>query len=139
MAGPKTKKSNASVTAFLNKVKNKQRREDCFEVMKIMKEVTGEPPKMWGDSIVGFGSYHYTYASGREGDWMLTGFSPRAQSLTLYIMAGFARYEGLLQNLGKFKTGKSCLYLSRLDDIDKPVLKKLIKASVQHMKKGHQA
>jgi len=139
MAELKTKKNNASVTAFLNKVKNKQRREDCFEVLELMKEITNEEPKMWGASIVGFGSYHYVYASGREGDWMVTGFSPRAQSLTLYIMAGFDRYEELMGKLGKFKTGKSCLYLSKLEDIDKSVLKKLIKASVQHMKKRDKA
>ncbi|MEP2670582.1 MAG: DUF1801 domain-containing protein [Cyclobacteriaceae bacterium] len=139
MAEPKTKKNDASVTAFLNKVKNKQRREDCFEVLELMKEITNEEPKMWGASIVGFGSYHYVYASGREGDWMVTGFSPRAQSLTLYIMAGFDRYEELMGKLGKFKTGKSCLYLSILEAIDKSVLKKLIKASVQHMKKRDKA
>ncbi len=137
MADLKTKKNNTSVTAFLNKVKNKQRREDCFEVLELMKDITNEEPKMWGSSIVGFGSYHYVYASGREGDWMVTGFSPRAQSLTLYIMAGFDRYEELMQKLGKFKTGKSCLYLSKLEDVDQSVLKKLIKASVQHMKKRH--
>lgn len=139
MAEPKTKKNNTSVTPFLNKVKNKQRREDCFELLELMKEITHEEPKMWGSSIVGFGSYHYVYASGREGDWMVTGFSPRAQNLTLYIMAGFDRYEELMQKLGKFKTGKSCLYLSKLEDIDKSVLKKLIKASVQHMKKRDKA
>ena len=139
MAELKTKKNNASVTAFLDKVKNNQRREDCFEVLELMKEITNEEPKMWGASIVGFGSYHYVYASGREGDWMVTGFSPRAQSLTLYIMAGFDRYEELMGKLGKFKTGKSCLYLSKLEDIDKSVLKKLIKASVQHMKKRDKA
>ncbi|MEQ9414568.1 MAG: DUF1801 domain-containing protein [Cyclobacteriaceae bacterium] len=139
MAELKTKKNNASVTAFLNKVKNKQRRVDCFEVLELMKAITREEPKMWGPSIVGFGSYHYVYASGREGDWMVTGFSPRAQSLTLYIMAGFDRYEELMQQLGKYKTGKSCLYISKLEDVDISILKKLIKASVQHMKKHHKA
>lgn len=139
MAEPKTKKNDASVTAFLNKVKNKQRRDDCFEVLELMKEITMEEPKMWGPSIVGFGSYHFIYASGREGDWMVTGFSPRAKSLTLYIMAGFDRYEELMEKLGKFKTGKSCLYLSKLEDVDKSVLKKLIKASVQHMKKRYKS
>jgi len=139
MAEPKTKKNDASVTAFLNKVKNKQRRDDCFEVLELMKEITMEEPKMWGPSIIGFGSYHFIYASGREGDWMVTGFSPRAKSLTLYIMAGFDRYEELMEKLGKFKTGKSCLYLSKLEDVDKSVLKKLIKASVQHMKKRYKS
>ncbi|MEJ2757339.1 MAG: DUF1801 domain-containing protein [Anaerolineales bacterium] len=98
---------------------------------------TGETPQMWGDSIIGFGSYHYTYASGREGDWMLTGFSPRKQNLTLYIMDGFEEYEDLLKDLGKFKTGKSCLYINKLADVDTNVLKKLVKASVTHMKKAY--
>jgi len=139
MAELKTKKNKASVKAFLNKVKNKQRREDCFTVLEMMKEVTGEEPKMWGTSIVGFGSYHYVYASGREGDWMITGFSPRAQSLTLYIMAGFKKYDSLMQRLGKHKTGKSCLYISKLDDVDQSVLKQLVKASVQYLKKRNKA
>lgn len=133
----KTKKTNASVNAFLNKVKIKQRREDCFKVLELMKEITGEEPKMWGSSIVGFGTYHYVYASGREGDWMISGFSPRAQSLTLYIMAGFDKYDEFMKKLGKYKTGKSCLYISKLDDVDQSVLKRLIKASVAHMKKRY--
>jgi hypothetical protein len=88
---------------------------------------------MWGDSIVGFGSYHYRYASGREGDWFVTGFSPRKQNLTLYIMAGFDNYDHLLQNLGKHKTGKSCLYIKRLEDVDLDTLRELVSQSVQHM------
>ena len=90
---------------------------------------------MWGTSIVGFGSYHYKYASGREGDWFLTGFSPRKQSLTLYIMPGFDRYESLLGNLGKYKTGKSCLYINKLEDVDRTILQEIIKQSVNHLKK----
>jgi len=98
-----------------------------------MKEVTGKEPEMWGDSIIGFGSYHYKYASGREGDWFVTGFSPRKQNLTLYIMGGFDNYDVLLGKLGKHKTGKSCLYINKLDDVDMDVLKTLVRASVEHM------
>jgi len=103
----------------------------------MMKEITSQDPEMWGSSIVGFGSYHYRYASGREGDWPLTGFSPRAKSLTIYIMPGFDLYPELMSKLGKYKTGKSCLYLKQLKDIDKAVLKSLIKKSVQAMKKKY--
>lgn len=99
-----------------------------------MEEITGEPAKMWGDSIVGFGSYHYKYASGQEGDWMLTAFSPRKQNLTLYIMPGFERYENLMKQLGKYKTGKSCLYIKKLEDVDLEVLKELIDLSVKQMR-----
>lgn len=139
MAELKTKKNRVSVAGFINKVENKQRKADCFEIMDIMKEITKEEPAMWGSSIVGFGSYHYEYASGKTGDWPLTGFSPRKQNLTLYIMAGFEQYEALMSKLGKYKTGKSCLYISSLADIDKAVLKKLIKNSVQAMKKRYKS
>lgn len=139
MAELKTKKNRVSVTGFINKVENKQRKADCFEIMDIMKEITKEEPAMWGSSIVGFGSYHYEYASGKTGDWPLTGFSPRKQNLTLYIMAGFEQYEALMSKLGKYKTGKSCLYISSLADIDKAVLKKLIKNSVQAMRKRYKS
>jgi hypothetical protein len=100
-----------------------------------MKQVTKSEPKMWGSSIVGFGTYHYKYESGREGDWFITGFSPRKQNLTLYIMGGFARYDELMKQLGKHKTGKSCLYIKYLADVDLPTLKKLIQESVSHMRK----
>ena len=99
-----------------------------------MEEITGEPAKIWGASIVGFGSYHYVYASGKEGDWMVTGFSPRKQAITLYIMAGFDRYDELMAQLGKFTTVKSCLYLKRLADVNESVLRELITASCDHMK-----
>ena len=122
----KTKLNDASVEDFLNTVKDEQIRADCFEIAKIMKQVTKAEPKMWGSSIVGFGSYHYKGASGREGDWMLVGFSPRKQNLTLYIMAGFKRYDELMKKLGKFSTGKSCLYIKKLADVDKKVLKELV-------------
>lgn len=134
---PKTKKIEASVDDFLNAVPSEQIRADCFEIVKIMRQATQSEPKMWGTNIVGFGSYHYKYASGREGDWMLTGFSPRKQNLTLYIMAGFDRYDELLKKLGKFSTGKSCLYIKRLADVDKKVLKKLVSESVKVMRKAN--
>lgn len=137
MAEPKTKKNATSVAAFLNRVENEERRKDCRTVLAMMKQITGSKPAMWGTSIVGFGSYHYVYASGREGDWPLTGFSPRKQDLTLYIMAGFDRYKPLMAKLGKYRTGKSCLYVKRLADIDLQVLKRLVTESVRHMRKAY--
>lgn len=134
MAELKTQQNDASVEGYLNSVENKRRREDSFKVLELMKEVTGEEPKMWGTSIVGFGEYHYKYASGREGDWMLVGFAPRKQSLTLYIMPGFEEYGELMADLGKFKTGKSCLYINKLDDVDMDTLRELVHQSVEHMK-----
>lgn len=133
MAELKTRKNDASVLDFLNAVEHEQRREDCLRLLDIMEDVTGEPGVMWGPAIVGFGSYHYVYASGREGDWMLTGFSPRKQNLTVYIMAGFDRYDDLMSRLGPHKTGKSCLYLKRLADVDESVLRELIAASCEHL------
>lgn len=134
MAELKTKKNDASVMDFLQSVENEQRRTDSLRLLEIMTEVTGEEPVMWGPSIVGFGSYHYTYESGREADWMLTGFSPRKQALTAYIMAGFDRYDDLMARLGKYTTGKSCLYLKKLDDVDESILRELISASCTHLK-----
>jgi len=131
----KTKLNNASVPKFLSKVKDPRRRKDCQAVVKIMKAATKSPPKMWGTSIVGFGTYHYVGKSGREGDWMLTGFSPRKQNLTLYIMAGFKPYPALMKKLGKHKTGGACLYINKLEDIHIPTLKRLVKESVAFMKK----
>jgi len=130
----KTKVNNASVEGFLNTVKDEAVRNDCFEIMKLMKQVTKEEPKMWGSSIVGFGSYHYKGASGREGDWMLTGFSPRKQNLTLYLMGGLNAQTALLKKLGKHKTSVGCLYIKKLDDVDKKVLKELVQTSVKTMK-----
>lgn len=109
MAELKTKATDASVEEFLNRIKNDQLREDCYQISEMMTLVTNTEPKMWGASIVGFGSYHYKYATGREGDWMLCGFSPRKANLTLYIMTGFDRFEPLMKKLGKYATGKSCL------------------------------
>ncbi len=137
MAEPKTKKNNASVEAFLAGIENDTRREDCRAVVEIMRKATGEEPAMWGENIIGFGTYHYRYASGREGDWPLTGVSPRKTSLSLYIMAGFDKHEDLMSKLGKHKTGKSCLYINKLADVHIPTLRKLIKLSVKHTKKMH--
>lgn len=133
MAEPKTKPTDKSVEEFLNSVPQEQKRRDAFAIMELMQDVTGSAPTMWGSSIVGFGSYRYKYASGREGDWFLTGFSPRKQSLTLYIMDGFEKYDELLQSLGKYKTGKSCLYVKRLEDVDMQALRQLVEESVKHM------
>jgi hypothetical protein len=129
----KTQKNEASVSEFLNGVENDKKREDSFAVMKLMQEVVGEEPAMWGSSIIGFGGYHYKYASGREANWFLTGFSPRKKNLTLYIMSGFDNYETLLADLGKYSTGKSCLYINKLEDVDMTTLRKLVKESVDHM------
>ncbi len=132
----KTKLNDASVEAFLNSVADEQQRADSFKVMEIMQRLTGEEPKMWGPSIVGFGSVQLKYATGRELDWMLTGFSPRKTSLTLYIADGFATYDDLMQKLGKHKPGKSCLYIKKLSDIDENVLEELIASSLEHVKSG---
>ncbi len=130
MAELKTKKTTASVEKFLNNVADEQRRKDCFRLVEIMKAATKAEAAMWGTSIVGFGTHQYKYASGRELEWPLVGFSPRKQDLTLYIMGGLERYPALMKELGKHKTGKSCLYIKRLDDVDLPTLKQLIKESV---------
>ncbi len=133
MAQLKTTPNTKSVTQFLNSIADETKRRDCKTLLGIMERITKHPPKMWGSSIVGFGSYHYKYASGREGDWFVTGFSPRKQNLTLYIMSGFRRYGGLLEKLGNYKTGKSCLYIKRLDDVDRKVLEQLIAESVAYL------
>lgn len=129
----KTQATTADVDAFLDGVADAQRREDCRRVRALMEAATGAPAVMWGPSIVGFGRYHYRYESGREGEWMVTGFSPRKNDLTLYIMPGFERYEALMAKLGKHKTGKSCLYLKRLADVDMAALEQLVRESVQAM------
>ena len=136
MSELKTKKNNASVAAFLDGIEHEKRRDDCRAVVKLMADATGERPKMWGSSIIGFGSYHYKYASGREGDWMATGVSPRKQSLTLYIMTGFPRHDALMNKLGSYTTGKSCLYIKKLEDVDTGVLKRLVRKSFEHVSKG---
>ncbi|MDQ3011468.1 MAG: DUF1801 domain-containing protein [Acidobacteriota bacterium] len=135
MPSLKTKLNDASVDDFLNAIKDEQVRQDCWAIAEMMQKATGAEPKMWGASIVGFGSYHYKGASGREGDWMLTGFSPRKQNITLYIFGGFEGYDELMAQLGKHSGGKSCVYIKRLSDVHLPTLKKLIKASIKHMVK----
>lgn len=130
----KTKENDQSVDAFLDAVEDPRKREDCRTLVDIMQEATDEGPRMWGDNIVGFGRYRYKYASGRTGEWPLVAFSPRKQNLTIYIMAGFDDYEDLLGKLGKHTTGKACLYIKRLSELDLAVLKTLVKASVEHMR-----
>jgi len=131
----KTKVNQASVEKFLNTVDDKQKREDSFKILEMMKKITKEEPKMWGPSIVGFGKYHYKYASGHEGDMCMIGFSPRKQSLTLYIMVGSDRFKSLMKKLGKYKTSVACLYIKKLEDVDQKVLTELISESVKWMKK----
>lgn len=138
MAELKTKMNDSDIIKFLNGVDDEERRKDCFKLLELFEQLTNEPPKMWGTSIVGYGSYHYKYDSGREGDWFLTGFSPRKQNLTIYITAGFTEYDAIMQNLGKFKTGSSCLYVKKLADIDLDKLKTLVKKSVAYMKKRYE-
>lgn len=133
----KTKPRKQSVTAFLNGIDHDTRRRDAKLVDKMMQEAVGQKGVMWGTSIVGYGSYHYVYESGREGDWMLTGFSPRKVNLVLYIMPGFDRHEKLLARLGKHRTGKSCLYINKLDDVNIQVLEELVAESVKAMRKKH--
>ena len=132
MAELKTKLNDASVEDFLNKVENEQKRKDSFELIKMMQQATKEEPKMWGPAIIGFGSYHYKYESGREGDMPIIGFSPRKQSLTLYVGLGDDDSENpLLKKLGKHTTGKVCLYIKKLADVDRTVLQKLINESAK--------
>ena len=132
MAELKTRLTRASVEKFLEGIKDEKKRQDCYQLLKIMKKATRAEPKMWGTSIIGFGDYHYVYASGREGDWFITGFSPRVQNLTLYTMGGFDR--DVLKRLGKYKTGKGCLYINKLEDVDTKVLDELITKSVKNSK-----
>ena len=137
MSTLKTQQNDADVEGFLAAVENDRRREDSFTVLELMKRITGEKPRMWGTSIVGFGSYHYRYASGREGEWPRIGFSPRKQSLTIYVMPGFSTYDELLSRLGKHRTGKSCLYVNKLADIDMDVLEQLVVSSLETMRERY--
>ena len=132
MAELKTKVTKASVDRFLQGIRDEKKREDCYRILKIMKRATKAEPKMWGPSVVGFGDCHYVYESGREGDWFITGFSPRVQNLTLYMMGGFDAQ--MLKKLGKYKTGKGCLYIGKLEDVDTKVLSELITRSVKRTK-----
>jgi hypothetical protein len=138
MAENKTKPTKRSVTAFINGIDDKQKRADVKKVAAMMRKATGARAVMWGPGIVGYGQYHYQYASGREGDFMVTGFSPRKQALTVYIIPGFNPFDSMMKKLGKYKTGKSCLYINRLSDVDESVLERLIWASVKHMRKNYE-
>jgi len=135
----KTKATAKSVDEFLDAIPGEQRKKDSLVVFEMMKKITKMEPKMWGPTIVGFGQYHYKYATGREGDIFITGFSPRKQALTLYIMPGFDQYDDLMKQLGKYKTGVSCLYINKLDDVDLKVLQTLVKESFSYMKKKYKA
>ena len=137
MTQRKTSQNEGDVNAFLDAVENPRRRADARQLLELMQTVTGEPPKMWGPSIVGFGKYHYRYASGREGDSLVVGFSPRKQNLVIYIMPGFSDYGELLGKLGKFRTGRSCLYVNKLDDVDLQLLEQLVRESVEEMKRRY--
>ncbi len=137
MAVLKTKETDENVNTFLNTVEDEQKRKDCFSLVEIIQHATGLPPKMWGTAIIGFGSYHYKYESGHEGDMCVIGFSPRKQNIVLYGMGGAERHHDLLQNLGKHKTGKGCLYINKLSDVNENVLEKIIKASFDYIKTKH--
>ena len=137
MAQNKTSETKASVTDFINAVKNETKRNDSLQIIKMLKELTGKEPQMWGPSIVGFGSYHYVYESGREGDLPLVGFSPRANALTLYLSTQFEKRDEFLEKLGKHKTGKGCLYINKLEDIDLDILQKTIGSHINHIRKTY--
>lgn len=138
MAENKTQQNRASVTAFLNAIEDRQKNADAKKVSAMMRRASGSRARMWGTAIVGFGSYHYKYASGREGDHFLVGFSPRKQNLVVYIMPGFKDFAALMKKLGKYKTGKSCLYINKFEDIDESILEMLIDRSVKLMRKRYE-
>jgi hypothetical protein len=131
MAELKTKKTENSVADFLNGIENERKRQDCFRLLELMQRVTGLEPKLWSNSLVGFGDYHYKYASGREGDWFILGFSPRKQALTLYLTQGVEGKEELLGRLGKHTTGMGCIYVKSLNDIDMQVLEEILTAAAK--------
>jgi len=137
MAEQKTKENVASVDDFLAGIEHKKRREDGFKMKEVMERLTGQPAKMWGSAIVGFGAYDYKYDSGRSGRHLMTGFSPRKAALTLYIMPGFAKHAALMAKLGKHKTGKSCLYINKLEDVDAVVLEELIMLGFEYMREKY--
>jgi hypothetical protein len=137
MAKNKTVATENSVAEFIASIDDEQKRRDSEEMIALMRGVTGHEPRMWGSSLVGFGSYHYRYESGREGDFFLTGFSPRKTALTIYVMPGFTRYGKLMKTLGPHSTGKSCLYVKNLDAIDRAVLEEIVRNSVSHMREKY--
>lgn len=134
----KTQPTDQNPAEVLNAVEDPNRREDCLRLLEIFEEEVGAPAVMWGDAIVGFGTYHYVYKSGREGDWMLAGFSPRKRNISLYIMSGFEGVEDIMSRLGKHKTGKSCLYINKLADIDEAALRELIQRSLTYLKNTYE-
>ena len=138
MATNKTTQNDNPVESFINSVDNEQKRGDSWDMIALMKKITGSEPKMWGSSLVGFGSYHYKYASGREGDFFLTGFSPRKTAFTVYIIPGFSGYADLMEQLGSYKTGKSCLYLKNLEAVNRGELEQLIRESVDEMREKYE-
>jgi uncharacterized protein DUF1801 len=134
MAELKTQRTGASVDEFIDAISDESVRQDCRTLVDLMRRVTGAEPEMWGDSIVGFGDYHYKYASGRENDWFYLGFAPRKRELALYVIADMKRFAYLVRRLGKYRTGKYCLYVKRLSDIDVDVLEQIASASLQYLK-----
>ena len=137
MAANKTQPTKQSPTNFIRRITDPRKRKDCQAIATMMRKIVGKNGKMWGSSIVGYGDYHYVYESGREGDLFLAGFSPRAQNLTIYVMPGFERYKSIMKKLGKHSTGKACLYIKRLEDVDQAVLEQLIEKSVAYMKEKY--
>jgi hypothetical protein len=139
MAELKTKVNDASVTTFLDSITDEAKRKDSYLLLEMMQKATQDEAKMWGDSIVGFGDYHYVGKSGREGDWFLAGLSPRKQNLTLYVLGGWERHDALRAKLGKHSLGKGCLYIKRLNDVDMSILNELIVEAVKQAKELAQA
>ena len=137
MAELKTRKTSASVNAYVNAIADRQKRSDCKAIAKLMRDATGHRARMWLSSLVGYGSYDYKYASGREGTWFICGFSPRAQNIVIDIMPGFSGFKKLMNKLGKYQTGKSCLYIKKLEDVDQKMLEQLISGSVKEMRRKY--
>jgi hypothetical protein len=137
MAENKTQPTKESVSSYLNKIQDKQVRDDCFAILEMMQEVSNYEPVMWGSAIIGFGKYHYVYASGREGDWPPIGFSPRKQNISLYLMYGLNKVKDELSKLGKYTTGKGCLYIKSLSDVNQEVLKTIIDKAFEEAQKAN--
>ena len=137
MSDAKTAQTGASVSEFLATIEDRQQRADCRAIARMIREATGKRPRMWGSSIVGYDRYDYAYASGRKGSWPICAYSPRARNISVYIMPGFSKFGPLLKKLGKHKTGKSCLYINKLADVDSDVLAQLIDASVKEMRRRY--
>jgi hypothetical protein len=139
MAEAKLKPNDESVSGFLDKIPDEARRTECYQLVGLMKRVTNTDPRIWGNGLIGFGNYHYKYASGHEGDCFVAGFAPRKTALTLYITAGVERFPKLLAKLGKHKAGKGCLYIKKLDDVNLGVLEDLLSKSVEWTKATYQS